>query len=65
MPFQERFNSPTTWLFRERKQNFKIDSQIHSFTKIILRRSNMIFSMIASSLYFLKYSLALEKSCSL
>lgn len=32
--FQERFNSPTTWLFRERRQNFKIDSQIHSFTKI-------------------------------
>ncbi|OLQ59813.1 hypothetical protein BHU51_00495 [Helicobacter pylori] len=62
MPFQERFNSPTTWLFRERererRQNFKIDSQIHSFTKIILRRSNMIFSMIASSPYFLKYSLA-------
>ncbi|WP_195154814.1 hypothetical protein [Helicobacter pylori] len=57
--FQERFNSPTTWLFRERerRQNFKIDSQIHSFTKINPRCSNMIFSMIASSL-FSKYSLA-------
>ncbi len=46
--------------FLERRQNFKIDSQIHSFTKIILRRSNMIFSMIASSLYFSKF-LSLRK----
>ncbi|WP_212782567.1 hypothetical protein [Helicobacter pylori] len=36
---------------RERRQNFKIDSQIHSFTKINPRHSNMIFSMIASSLF--------------
>ncbi|WRC43851.1 hypothetical protein E5L25_01830 [Helicobacter pylori] len=50
--FQERFNNPTTWLFRERRQNFKIDSQTYSFTKINPRRFNMIFSMIASSLFF-------------
>ncbi|WP_199496211.1 hypothetical protein [Helicobacter pylori] len=42
---------------RERRQNFKIDSQTHSFTKINPRHSSMIFNMIASSL-FLKYSLA-------
>ncbi|EQL62801.1 hypothetical protein N406_01340 [Helicobacter pylori FD577] len=24
MPFQERFNSPTTWLFREREREGKI-----------------------------------------
>ncbi len=34
---------------RERRQNFKIDSQIHSFKKLI--HSNMIFSMIAPSLF--------------
>lgn len=45
---------------RERRQNFKIDSQIHSFTKINPRHSSMIFSMIASSLFF-KIFLSLRK----
>ncbi|WP_244756939.1 hypothetical protein [Helicobacter pylori] len=52
MPFKSVLTAlPLGFLERERRQNFKIDSQIHSFTKINPRHSNMIFSMIASSLF--------------
>lgn len=42
---------------RERRQNFKIDSQIYSFTKVKTGCFNMIFGMIASSPYFLTFPL--------
>ncbi len=44
---------PLGFLERERKQNFKIDSQIYSFTKVKTGCFNMIFGLLASSPYFL------------